>query len=90
MWNMKKRNCKLIQEFNKLETAILRQDKYVDMFGHHRAMLQVTRVVKDLTSNCDAAAMLKIPKILSNSNLQIREYNKSETSLNICTIGARS
>ena len=87
---MKKRNCKLIQEFNKLETAILRQDKYVDMFGHHRAMLQVNRVVKDLTSNCDAAAMLKIPKILSNSNLQIRGYNKSETSLNICTIGARS
>ena len=55
---MKKRNCKLIQEFNKLETAILRQDKYVDMFGHHRAMLQVIRVVKNLISSCDAAARL--------------------------------
>ena len=87
---MKKRNCKLIQEFNKLETAILRQDKYVEMFGHHRAMLQVTWVVKNLTSSCDAAARLKMPKILSNSNLQIRGYNKSETSLNVCTIGARS
>ena len=90
MWNMKKRNCKLIQEFNKLETAILRQDKYVDMFGHHRAMLQVIRVVKNLTSSCDAEAMLKMPKMLSNSNLQNRGYNRLKTSLSICTRGARS
>ena len=54
MWNMKKRNCKLIQEFNKLETAILRQDKYVEMFGHHRALLQVIGVVKEnCTIGCD-------------------------------------
>ena len=65
---MKKRNCKLIQEFNKLETAILRQDKYVAMFGHHRAMLQVIRVVKNLISSCDAAARLEMPKILNIAN----------------------
>ena len=87
---MMKMEWELIQEFNKLETAILRQDKYVEMFGHHRAMLQVTRVVKNLISSCDAAARLKVPKIWNNAGLQVRGYNKLETSLNICTIGARS
>ena len=48
---MKKRNCKLIQEFNKLETAILRQDKYVEMFGHHRALLQVIGIVKKIVQS---------------------------------------
>jgi hypothetical protein len=35
-----------IQELNKLESAIMRQDRYVELFGEHRALLQVIRVVK--------------------------------------------
>ena len=32
-----------------METAILRQDKYVVMFGYHRAMLQVAKGVIKIT-----------------------------------------
>ena len=85
---MKKRSCKLIQEFNKLETAILRQDKYVEMFGHHRALLQVIGIVKkNCTISCDASARLKMLKILSNSHLQTRGYNRSKLVLIFARLG---
>ena len=32
-----------------METAILRQNKYVSMFGYHRAMLQVAKGVIKIT-----------------------------------------
>ena len=44
----------LFKELNKLETAIMRQDRYVELFGEHRALLQVIRVVKrKYTTGCD-------------------------------------
>ena len=82
----KKRSCKFVQEFNKLETAILRQDKYVEMFGHHRALLQVIGIVKEnCTISCNTSARLKMLKIWRNSYLQTRVY-KNETSSYVCTI----
>ena len=43
-----------------METAITKQDKYVAMFGYHRAMLQVAKGVKNWINGYMAAAGLKI------------------------------